>query len=411
MPYTGSVKKLSVVVLALTVACGGDDGSSTADAGSPDSGIPSDVRPGKRSDTGGVFDPGSGLLAVFGGDNGPIVNQTPMASYVGDTWVFSPTDGWSEVMGAGPSTRGRHAVAHDPAGRMLLFGGRFRTSGQAGNYTLYNDLWAFDFAAKTWTMLDPGSAAGPTSRYFSAAVFSAAEGLTVYGGGTNLSGLNLTPVGDVWRYQSGAWTELTTTGTPPSLRLFVAYTYDSTRNRLVVYGGQPGDFVSPALVDLHALDVATGVWTQLSDGSGSAPSGRFSGSLVYDSAADRYLLFGGHADPGVANDTWAFDPTTDTWSEFRGADSFTGGALGCMGNPRELPKGYVTEDVAAPERRSGGVFVMLDGLPWLFGGESDCSDHLDDVWRLDASGWSEVIGARSGESCARRGDDCTCLCL
>jgi len=56
---------------------------------------------------------------------------------------------------------------------------------------------------------------------------------------------------------------------------------------------------------------------------------------------------------------------------------------------------------------------VLDGALVVFGGQSDCSDHLDDTWRyaLGASQWSELLAARSGESCARRNDDCTCLCL
>ncbi len=406
---TSLVTTLSIG-LGLGMACGGDS-NSTADAGlTPDSGEQV-VRPGKRSDSGGVFDPQTGLFAIFGGDDGPIVNQIPRARYLNDTWVFGPTAGWSEVSGAGPSARGRQAVAYDPSGRMLLFGGRFRAAGQSGNYTLFNDLWAFDFAAKSWTEV---TATGtlPTPRYFAAAAFSSTDGLLVYGGGINTSALNLTPVDDVWRFKDGAWTEVQVSGSAPSKRLFVAYTHDSMRNRLIIFGGQVGDFVSPALNDLFALDMTTGEWTRLADGMGTAPSGRFSSSMTYDADTDRYLLLGGHADPGVTNDAWAFDPKTNTWSTLRSADTFTGGTLGCMGNPRELPKGYITEDLSAPERRSGGILFMAGTETWLFGGESDCSDHLDDLWRISSAGeWTEVLEARSGESCGRRGDDCQCLCL
>jgi hypothetical protein len=56
---------------------------------------------------------------------------------------------------------------------------------------------------------------------------------------------------------------------------------------------------------------------------------------------------------------------------------------------------------------------MHDSL-WVFGGmHAECSDHLDDTWRFDleTAEWSELIEARTGESCARRGDDCACLCI
>lgn len=404
----------SVLVLALLVApgCGSSSGDGGPDA-APD--VPSDVRPGKRSDTAGVANPATGTVAVFGGDNGPIVDQIPSPAYVGDTWVFSPTDGWTEVTAAGPGARGRHAVALDPdGGRMLVFGGRFRTAGTSGDYTLYNDLWAFDFASATWTLIDDGSGTAPAPRYFASAGYHAAGStLYIYGGGTNTSPLSLTPSDEVWAHDGSGWTQLTVTGAPPSPRLFVAYAHDSSRNRLIAFGGQVGDFVTPSFNDLYALDLATATWSQLDSGTGTAPSGRFSAMMTYDADGDRYLLVGGHADPGVTNDTWAFDPVSNTWSALAGGDSFTGAALGCLNNPREIPDGYVTQDLSAPERRSGGVFALVGGTAYLFGGESDCSDHLDDVWRLDlgAGAWSEVIGARSGESCARRNDDCPCLCL
>jgi N-acetylneuraminic acid mutarotase len=399
-----------ILASLLLVACGDDGGDS-----GPDAGIQTDVRPSKRSDIAGVADSNTGTIAVFGGDDGPIVNQIPSPSYLGDTWVFDPAQGWSEVTGAGPSARGRHAVAYDPSGaRMLSFGGRWRQSGTTGNYTLYGDLWAFDFNARTWTMVDDGSGTAPTPRYFATSAYDPmAAKLYVYGGDTNPSALTINPSPEVWSHDGQGWTQETVTGTAPSGRLFMAYTYDSSRNRLVIFGGQVGDFVTAAFNDLYALDLGTMTWSQLHDGNGTAPSGRFSALMVYDAERDRYLMTGGHADLGTANDVWAFNPTSNTWSSLQNGDQFTGGSLGCLGNPQEIPADYVTQDLASPERRSGGVFQILGSQAWLFGGESDCSDHLDDTWRFDltSDSWTELIGARSGESCARRNDSCTCLCI
>lgn len=410
-------RNLLFLALALTVACGDDD-PSDADAGPGDidAGLSSTDRPSKRSDVAGVADPASGLIAVFGGDDGPIVNQIPSAAYRDDTWVFEPGVGWSEVVTTTkPSARGRYTVAHDPnEGRMLLFGGRFRTAGTTGPYTLRGDLWSFDFDAQTWTEIDSGGAGGPAARYFAASAYDpTSDTFYLWGGGINTDPLSLQIADDLWAYDAGGWRQVTQSGAMPPRRLFVAYAYDSSRDRLVIFGGQIGDFVTPARNDLYAVDLGTGAWSQLHAGAGTAPSGRFSSALVYDEANDLYLMTAGHADLGVTNDVWAFDPTDNTWSMFRGADEFTGGALGCLGNPQEIPATYIDQDLTAPERRTGGVFRILGDVVWLFGGESDCSDHLDDTWRLDlASGaWTEVLGARSGESCARRNEDCACLCL
>ncbi len=410
-PMGGQWRWVAVAAFAAVFACGSEGGAVDGDASATDA-APIGPRPGKRSDVAGAGDPTTGAIALFGGDDGAIVDQIPVAHYLEDTWLFEPDSGWSEIASPGPSARGRHAVGFDPAGtRMMVFGGRYR-AGSSGNYTLYDDLWAFDLTARTWTQLSTGG--GPAPRYFAAAAFSSVQGaFFVYGGGTNANPLNITTSDDVWSFDGASWSQVTTSGDAPSARLFVAYAYDSSRDRLIVFGGQVGDFVSPGLNDLYALDLATGTWSLLHDGSGTAPSGRFSAMMSYDAEADRYVVFGGHADPGVTNDVWAFSPADGGWTELAGGDSFTGAPLGCLGNSREIPNGYVTQDLSAPERRSGGVLAIQGAVMRLFGGESDCSDHLDDTWQLDLAdpAWTELIEARSGESCARRNDDCQCLCL
>ena len=56
----------------LLAACG--DGS--------DNGFPTTERPGKRSDIGAVLNTATDQILVFGGDNGPIVNQIPSPAYL-----------------------------------------------------------------------------------------------------------------------------------------------------------------------------------------------------------------------------------------------------------------------------------------------------------------------------------------
>ena len=401
------------VFLAMTLAaCGGSSTTPDGGPGNPDAGLPGDVRPGKRSQAASAGD-ATGRLVVFGGDQGPIVDQIPQPDFVDETWVLDLTAGWHPVTGTSPSARGRAGAALDPSGWVLMFGGRYRPTGQTGDYTLYRELWAFDLTEETWALVDDGST-GPTGREIPAVVYDPdAAALYVYGGDTDPSALGISPSTEVWRFQDGAWAQVTTTGTAPTPRHFIASTFDSARRRLVVYGGQPGNFVDPALSDLYALDLATSTWSQLHPGGNGSPDGRFSGSLVYDAGGDRYLLLGGHADPGVVNDVSAFDPDTGMWSSVHPGDSFTGAPLGCLGNPAEIPENYVDQDLNAPERRSGAAAAMLGSDLIVFGGQSDCSDHLDDTWRFDpaAAGWTELLAARSGESCLRRNDDCQCLCL
>lgn len=405
--------------LLLALGCGDDDGGDedagpgmTDDGGTEDAGpLMSTVRPSKRSDVGGAADPTSGTVVIFGGDDGPIANQRPMPNFRDDTWVFEPGVGWTEVVtDTHPSARSRYATAYDAANqRMLLFGGRFR-SASSGDYTLYNDLWAFDFASRTWSQVNDG-AGGPGPRYFPAMAVDSAGTIYVMGGGLNTNALAPNPAMDLWSFDGTTWTEITIGGTPPSGRLFETWIHDEGRGVMIAFGGQVGDFFSPAFGDMYSLELATGTWAQVDAGTG--PAGRFNGMGVHDTTNDRYIIFGGHPDPGTANDIWAWDAANGGWTALQNGDVFTGGPLGCLGNPSEIPDGYVTQDLASPERRQGGVFDVLGDSVWLVMGEGDCSDHLDDIWRFDLSSdsWEEIIAARSGETCARQGNDCMCLCL
>ncbi len=68
-----------------------------------------------------------------------------------DTWAYDPSaNTWTELNPAGdvPSVRGMLDVVYDPgSGRALIFGG------WGGESQAMNDLWAYDPAANTWTEL------------------------------------------------------------------------------------------------------------------------------------------------------------------------------------------------------------------------------------------------------------------
>jgi hypothetical protein len=406
----------TLALLALTPACG--NSSDDDDSGSDLDTITSDQRPSKRSEVISVADPTSGTLLMFGGNHAAIVNQIPGAAYLDESWIFEPSIGWQQIDGDGPSARGRHVAALDPTqGRALVFGGRYRPDGQSGNYTLYNDLWAFDFTERRWTELDDGNGTGPGPRYYGGAVWSTTDqAFYVYGGQTNPNPLVFNHNPELWRWtQKDGWSEIETSGEAPSGRTFFGTTYDHKRNRLLLFAGQVGDFSSLAYNDLFALDLSSGSWDQKHGGGVSAPFTRMHPHLQYDDARDRLILFGGHTDLGDDNDIWAFPSEGEgQWELINEADRFTGAGVGCMGNPSEVPADYVAMDLSAPERRHKGFLASMHDSLWIFGGiHAECSEHLDDTWRFDleTGDWHELIEARTGEACARRGDDCECLCL
>ncbi len=374
--------------------------------------ITSEERPSKRSEIYGIADNDSNSILVFGGNEGPVVSQIPKASYLDETWIFEPGTGWTQLDIDGPSARGRYGASYDPARRRaMIFGGRWREPNTSGDYTLMDELWAFEFESRSWELLDEGG--GPSGRYYPVVYFDEDNAaLYVFGGNTNEDALSIDISDELWKWtDDDGWKELAHSGAP-SDRTFLGETYDSERRRMVLFGGQKGDFVSQAYNSTWALDVESREWTLLNDGD-EAPSTRMHAHLEYDPTGDRYLLLGGHTDIGDGNDLWAMDPETGEWSELRMADEFTGNGLGCNGNPSDVPADYVDQDLTAPERRHRGMLVLMHDNLWLYGGmHAECSDHLDDTWRypLESGDWTQLIEARTGESCLRQDADCDCLC-
>lgn len=399
-------------------ACTGEtpDDDDTGPFGELDA-ILSDERPSKRSEVIAVSHEETRSILMFGGNDAPIVNQIPRAQYRDDTWVFEPGFGWTEVADDGPSARGRYGATLDATnGRALLFGGRYRDADASGNYTLFNDIWAFDFATRTWDRLESGDSSGPDPRYYPGVVWSTEdEALYIYGGLTNRDPLAFQISQELWKWTEGdGWVEISTSGDGPSPRAFFGTTLDASRNRMVLFAGQVGDFQSLAFNDLYALDLTSGTWEELHGGGNNAPFTRMHPHVQFDTSRDRILLFGGHTDVGDDNDLWEFPAGGGSWDMVYEGDRFTGVGFGCLGNSSEVPSDYVDQDLSAPERRQKAmVGLMLDNL-WIFGGmHAECSEHLDDTWRYDlpTHEWTELIEARTGESCLRRDDDCECLCL
>jgi N-acetylneuraminic acid mutarotase len=143
-----------------------DDDTTTSLA--PDSTVPVG-----RSDAGLAFDPRSGKLILFGGMD---------ADYacVDDTWSYDPvTNKWTRLTpeGESPAARSAHAMAYDQhSGKVILFGGI------DSQFTCYNDTWAYDVKANTWTNLAPAGDSPPARGRTSMVYASGVDMLILFGG-------------------------------------------------------------------------------------------------------------------------------------------------------------------------------------------------------------------------------------
>ncbi len=301
-----------------------------ADGGTPrwvrvrDAGIAAD--PEARRGAGMAFDEAAGpngATVMFGGYNG--------TSHYANTWLWSGK-AWSKAAEVGASARRLPAMAYDSARAMtVMFGGYDGTS------TL-SDTWEWN--GSTWTKKAPRTVPGP--RYGAGMVYDANRGVMVMFGGQ--STLNATELNDTWEYDGLDWTERHPATSPP-LRFGPAMAYDSTRMRVVLFGGSAA---STPLADTWEFDGA--VWSLRAS---TGPSARY--ACIAGFFGGRMVLFGGYDGTSTIGDTW----------EWNGS-SWTQRFLSV--NPGARIYGSATVDT-------------VRGRLVLFGGQAGFSGtYLDDTW-------------------------------
>lgn len=131
---------------------------STADAGTLDGTwnelTTSGGPPADRAHHSGIYDPVTHKMLIFGGWSGAIYNS------LNDTWALDlSTKVWSQISTSGgpPDRRAGHIAVYDSLRhRMVVF------SGSNWWTTWHNDTWALDLSSNTWTQLS--TTGGPPSK-------------------------------------------------------------------------------------------------------------------------------------------------------------------------------------------------------------------------------------------------------
>jgi hypothetical protein len=114
-------------------------------------------------------------------------------------------------------------------------------------------------------------------------------------------------------YNTDAWTDLSTDASPTD-RYYQMMTYDPTTDRIIMFGGTQGsENVEAPTDETWAYDLNSNAWTQLHPAT--APSPRGWGAFAFNPAKDMLVLVGGGPTREEATDeTWIFDPSSDTWT-------------------------------------------------------------------------------------------------
>jgi hypothetical protein len=249
------------------------------------------------------YDPAQHDVVLFGGNS---------ASQVfGDTWTWTEQGGWAKMRpAAAPSPRTGAAMVYDPAmGQMLLFGGSAKPGTEGG---FLNGTWVWN--GTTWTRLHP--AASPPARHNADMIYDSASREVLMFGGYDGVYLN-----DTWAWNGSTWTELHPAASPPPRDTF-SLVYDPPAKSAIMFGGYNGT----ALGDTWAWNGST--WTRLHPATSPGITSR-AWQAAYDRADRRVVMFGGATtSSGFIDQTWTWTGTD--WKQLHPAASPPPRAYGSM---------------------------------------------------------------------------------
>ena len=297
------------LLVATLVACddGGGGSSSAADVKTDDGHETADVVSDAIADDAlATTDaPSDDAVADAAMDVGPVGDVTGSL----DT-SEPPAPECPPVTGARPSRRSEHAGVYDPlADRVIFYGGSFaipENCSFAVAHTFETEIWSYDVACDHWSeIVTAGAGPGGRNRHMTA--YDSARHRMLLFGGRHRAGTSgpYTLYGDVWALdlETETWSEVVTSGIGPSGRVSGSLVYDATRDRLLLFGGnqEASGMSYDALNDLWEFDLVTGAWKVLQT-SGTKPTARLFTAALWDDARQWMVIFGG-ADNGAFFDT------------------------------------------------------------------------------------------------------------
>jgi len=219
---------------------------------------------------------------------------------------------------------------------------------------------------------------GPAARSrFDMVYDSSRSRVVLFGGQTGNAGTN-----DTWEWNGEEWTQIADIG--PSPRFRHALAYDSNRNCVVLFGGGTGQSV---LGDTWEWDGE--YWTQIDD---TGPAARTGHAMCFDTTRQRVLLFGGMNQANAAfGDTWAWDGNEWTQEQDTGPSARSDHKL-VYDSARDhvvLFGGSTTTTYTYSVETSSGLFGSSYGATYKTVTGYNYN-YFNDTWECDAAQWTRV---------------------
>ena len=308
--------------------------------------------PSPRIDTTLTFDPSSGQIYAFGGQDQLGASNSLYA-------FATESRKWTKLspIGTLPAPRfGQTTIFDNKRNRVILFGGQ----GQG----FFNDTWAYEISSNRWVQLAPGE--GPSRRYGHSAIYDTNQDRMIISHGFTDAGR----FDDTWSLDlaTNSWRNISPASGRPLKRCLHHAVLDSKRQQMLLYGGCSSGFGPCPQGDLWSFDLKTERWTELKPSL--TPDPRQWYAAAFDESRERMIVWGGSG-RSLLNDWWEYDPAVNQWAQIQ---------------------------VAGPEPRSRhqAVFVPQSGETYFFGGQLASGSYTNELYSLRPNGSPVPAFSRRG---------------
>jgi hypothetical protein len=242
-----------------------------------------------------VYDPFNKRTILFGGYDG--------TSRLDDTWAFNYADlKWYNMNpSVRPTMRGHSSMVYVSSRKvMVLFGGT-----SIGTNRLA-DTWAYNYSTNTWYNItnNTNPKCVPTAREEHYMAYDSNNDRIIMYGGYDISYKYLN---DTWEfnYTDICWYNITKTAYLPLGRNNHKMVYENESQRVILFGGATSS--SNWMDDTWEFNYTDKKWYQM-DIINRPPARQFSG-MTYDSKRDKIVIYGGDYNGNAPryNDTWILE--------------------------------------------------------------------------------------------------------
>jgi hypothetical protein len=239
------------------------------------------------------------------------------------------------------------------------------------------------------------NSAMPGVRNAHAMAYDSSRGRVVLFGGADASKVR----GDTWEWDGSRWEQVNNSG--PAPRTFPAMAYDNRRKRVVLFGGNRVLFGKAVADNQFLADTWEWDGKKWVESKAAGPPPRAEASMAFDSSRSRIILFGGYNRTGAnvnrLGDTWEWDGRV--WMEMKvsGPAPRSGAAQAYDSSRREtvLFGGQRTNSTETWEW-NGARWALNDKATTL--GRFNCAMAFDPVRRRVIRFGGYYDGARFGDT-------------